>query len=191
MRKFFEIKWKLFEIMRKFFEKISIFDLGRTRYSAAAFIIAVVATFIIAGAWFFQLVIGLIPCELCLAQRIPYYAGIPLAIVLAFFARDPRRSTLARLWLLLLAGLFGYGAGVGVYHAGVEWGFWPGPTTCSGARLPSAGGDLLAAIKRTRVVSCDEVQWRFLGLSMAGYNVLIAGALAAFALWTASKKSNA
>lgn len=163
------------------------FDFNKAPYAAAAYIIAAASALTIAGAWFFQIVLRVIPCELCHYQRIPYYFVIPLAIVLAFFGHDPRRSTLARLWLLLLAAIFIYGAGVGVYHAGVEWGMWPGPTTCSGARSFKISGNLLSAINRTHIVPCDEVQWSFLGISLAGYNALIAGTLAVFALWSASR----
>ena len=65
-------------------------------------------------------------------------------------------------------------AGLGTYHSGVEWGFWQGPTDCTGpvVNLGSAG-DLLSRLDTVKVVRCDEVQWRFLGLSLAGYNVLI------------------
>ena len=65
-------------------------------------------------------------------------------------------------------------AGLGTYHAGVEWGFWQGPTDCTGpvGNLGSAG-DLLERLDTVKVIRCDEVQWRFLGLSLAGYNVLI------------------
>jgi disulfide bond formation protein DsbB len=152
--------------------------------SAAGFIIAAVGAATIAGAWFFQYVIGLVPCPLCLEQRVPYYVAIPLALVLGFLARDPRRSKLARFLLLLVAAILAYGAALGVYHAGIEWKWWTGPITCAGAGLPAGGGgSLLSQMQGTRVVPCDEAQWRFLGLSLAGYNVLIAGALSAFALF--------
>ena len=161
-----------------------ILDLRNASFAAAGYIIAAVAAATIAGAWFFQYVVGLVPCPLCLDQRVPYYVAIPLALVLGFLARDPGRSKLARLLLLALAAILAYGAALGAYHAGVEWGWWPGPATCSGARL-SGGGSILSQLQGTRVVPCDEAQWRFLGLSLAGYNVLIAGALALFALFVA------
>jgi disulfide bond formation protein DsbB len=157
------------------------YDFRNTSISAAAYIIAAVAAATIAGAWFFQYVIGLVPCPLCLDQRVPYYAAIPLALVLGFFAHDQRRSMPARLLLLVIAAILAYGAALGIYHAGVEWGWWPGPVTCSSAHLPG-GGSILSQMQGTRVVPCDEVQWRFLGLSLAGYNALIAGALTLFAL---------
>ena len=152
---------------------------------AAGYIIAAVAAATIAGAWFFQYVIGLVPCPLCLDQRIPYYVAIPLALVLGFFAHDPGRAKLAHLLLLLIAAILAYGAALGAYHAGIEWGWWQGPVTCSSTHLPGGGGSILSQMQGTRVVPCDEAQWRFLGLSLAGYNVLIAGALALFAFFVA------
>ena len=75
-------------------------------------------------------------------------------------------------------------AGLGVYHAGVEWKFWAGPSDCSGPVLDlSKAGSLLDQLDKVKVVRCDEVQWRFLGLSLAGYNVLVSLALAALAGW--------
>ena len=153
--------------------------------SSAAFLIAAVGAATIAGAWYFQLVVGLVPCELCYAQRIPYYVAIPLALLLGFFARDSRRAGLARLLLLLLAAILAYGAGLAVYHAGVEWKWWAGPTTCTSAGT-AAGGSLLSQMQGVRVVPCDVVQWTFLGLSLAGYNALIAGALTLYALFAAA-----
>ncbi len=75
-------------------------------------------------------------------------------------------------------------AGLGTYHAGVEWGFWPGPTECtgSGVNLGNAG-NLLEQLDTVKVIRCDEVQWRFLGISLAGYNVLISLLMAVLALW--------
>ena len=75
-------------------------------------------------------------------------------------------------------------AGLGAYHAGVEWGFWQGPTDCTGpvGNLGSAG-NLLERLDTVKVVRCDEVQWTFLGLSLAGYNVLISLLMAAIAAW--------
>jgi disulfide bond formation protein DsbB len=154
--------------------------------SAAGFVIAAVGAATIAGAWFFQYVIGLVPCPLCLDQRVPYYVAIPLALVLGFLARDPDRLRLARILLLVVAAILAYGAALGVYHAGVEWGWWPGPVTCSGARQ-AGSGSILSQMQAARVVPCDEAQWRFLGLSLAGYNALIAGALVLFALLAAAR----
>jgi len=160
----------------------------RAPYAVAAYVIGGVSALTLAGAWFFQLVLGVLPCPFCLYERIPYYAAVPLALVLAFLARDARRSSFARAWLVLIGALFVFAAGLGAFHAGWEWGFWQGPTTCSSAALPSGGGDLLSAMNRTRVVPCDVVQWSFFGLSLAGYNALISAGLAVVALWSASQK---
>jgi disulfide bond formation protein DsbB len=77
-----------------------------------------------------------------------------------------------------------WNAGLGTYHAGIEWKWWPGPQDCSGP-IDSLGSanDLLRQLESINVVRCDEAAWRFLGLSLAGYNVLISLALAAVAIW--------
>jgi len=150
----------------------------------AAGAITLIAAATIGGAWFFQLVLGIQPCPLCLEQRYAYYLAIPLALVVALAARGgAARPLLAGGFVLLLLVLLA-NAVLGGYHAGVEWGFWPGPTDCSGpiADLGSAGS-LLERLDSVKVVRCDEVQWRFLGLSLAGYNVLISLLMAALALW--------
>ncbi|MEH2510786.1 disulfide bond formation protein DsbB [Nitrobacteraceae bacterium AZCC 1564] len=146
--------------------------------------IAVIAAATIAGAWFFELVLDIRPCPLCLEQRYAYYVAIPLAVLIALGAsRGLSRSLLggglAVLALALLAN-----AVLGGYHAGVEWGFWQGPTDCSGPITDFGNtGNLLDSLNKVKVIRCDEVQWRFLGLSLAGYNVLISLALAAMAAW--------
>ncbi len=134
----------------------------------------------LAGAWFFQLAIGLKPCPLCLEQRYAYYIAIPLAAVVAIASgRVSRRSIAIGFALIALAMLAN--AGLALYHAGVEWGFWPGPTDCSGSVIDLNSGSLLDRIGKVKVVRCDEVQWKFLGLSLAGYNVLISLVIAAIA----------
>ena len=150
--------------------------------STVAFAIAAVAALTLAGAWFFELVLKLEPCPLCLDQRIPYYVAVPLGIVVGLLGNE----RLARLGLALLGLVLLIGAGYGVYHAGIEWGFWQGPAACAGGAATAPAGDILSSLKNTqRVVSCSEAAWRFLGLSLAGYNVLIAGGLAVLALRTA------
>jgi disulfide bond formation protein DsbB len=149
----------------------------------AALAIAGIAVATLAGAWFFELVLGIKPCPLCLEQRYAYYLAIPLGALVAFAAAKdaPRGVLVTGLGLLALAALGN--AGLGAYHAGVEWKFWPGPTDCTGTigDLGSAGS-LLQRLDTVKVVRCDEVQWRFLGLSLAGYNVLISLLMAAIAL---------
>jgi disulfide bond formation protein DsbB len=150
----------------------------------AALAITAIAAATLAGAWFFQLVLDIGPCPLCLEQRYAYYLVIPLGALTALAAgRDaPRILVLAGLAILWVAALGN--AVLGTYHSGVEWGFWQGPTDCTGpiGNLGSAGS-LLERLDTVKVIRCDEVQWRFLGLSLAGYNVLISLSMAAFAAW--------
>jgi disulfide bond formation protein DsbB len=157
---------------------------GANPAMTAALAVAGIAVATLAGAWFFQLVLDIKPCPLCLEQRYAYYLAIPLCALVAFAAAKdaPRGVLVAGLALLALAALGN--AGLGAYHAGVEWKFWQGPTDCTGTigDLGSAGS-LLQRLDTVKVVRCDEVQWRFLGLSLAGYNVLISLLMAAIAAW--------
>jgi len=152
----------------------------------AALGVFILAFATIAGAWVFEWA-GYAPCELCLMQRWAYYAGVPLAaIVIIIAARGPR--WLARAGLALLGLVFIGSMIFGVYHAGVEWGFWPGPTGCTGA-LTKADSmqDFLKQLETTKVVRCDAVAIRILGLSLAGWNAVISAAMAALALLGARK----
>ena len=148
----------------------------------AALAVTVVAAATLAGAWFFQLVLDIRPCPLCLEQRYTYNVVIPLAVLIAIAAaRDaPRAVLVVGLAIVALATLGN--AGLATYHSGVEWGFWKGPTDCTGpiGNLGSAG-NLLQRLDTVKVVRCDEVQWKFLGLSLAGYDVLISLLMAAIA----------
>ena len=151
---------------------------------AASLAVTLIAAATIAGAWFFQLVLEILPCPLCLEQRYAYYLVIPVGALTALAARSgaPRPLLLAGLAILVLATLAN--AGLGTYHSGVEWGFWKGPTDCSGPVINLGNAaDLLSKLDTVKVVRCDEVQWRFLGLSLAGYNVLISLLMAAIAAW--------
>lgn len=161
--------------------------LGRRDLLALALALAALA--IVATAWGFELIGGFVPCRMCLEQRIPYYLGAPLAL-LAFGADRLRLpAILPRLMLVVLAGLFAWGLYVGVYQAGAEWGWWPGPADCSGTRLdamPSAG-DLMANLNKVKAIDCTKPQIRILGLSFAGWNVLTSLGLIAVTLFAAWK----
>jgi disulfide bond formation protein DsbB len=154
----------------------------------AAVLVAAGGAATILGAYFFQYVLGLAPCPLCLDQRIAYYVSIPLAVLVAFAAarEAPRPLLAAGLAVIALAMLFN--AALALFHAGVEWKWWPGPRECSGPIGDlGAGGSLLNQIESISLVRCDDAAWRFLGLSLAGYNVLISLALAAIAAWGAAR----
>lgn len=122
-----------------------------------------------------QYIGGLYPCELCLEQRMAYYIGLPLlAAILLLWNRLP-----LGVWyvaMLAATAIFAWGTYMGGFHAGVEWGFWPGPTACTGL------GDTFSFDQMnnmTPVIGCDVVQFRFLGISLAGYNALISLAIVA------------
>jgi disulfide bond formation protein DsbB len=149
----------------------------------AAFAIAIASAATILGAYFFQYVIGLPPCPLCLQQRIPYYIAIPFSLLLAVAALRGARTSLIRGGLATLAIVLLLGVALGAYHAGVEWKMWAGPTDCTGPISDfGSTGSLLQQMQTTSVVRCDEAAWRFLGLSLAGYNVLISAVLAGLAI---------
>ncbi len=157
---------------------------------AAALAVTVIAAATLSGAWYIQLVLDILPCPLCLEQRYAYYLAVPLGALIAFAAfRDaPRAVLVAGLAVLALAVLAN--AGLGTYHAGVEWGFWKGPTECTGPVLDlGKAGNLLQHLDTVKVIRCDEVQWRFLGISLAGYNVLISLLMAAIAAWGIARLS--
>jgi disulfide bond formation protein DsbB len=156
---------------------------GQNPALMAALAVAAVAAVTLAGAWFFELVLDIVPCPLCLEQRYAYYLAVPLGLLVAVAAAKgaPRGVVMVGLVLLALAALAN--AGLGAYHAGVEWGFWQGPTDCTGPMLDLSKGGLLDNLDKVKVVPCDKVQWRFLGLSLAGYNVLISLLMAAIAAW--------
>jgi len=163
--------------------KPSLFDRIIAEPAAAAAIAAfVVSAATLAGAWFFEYVLKLAPCPLCLEQRIPYHIIIPLSLLLAIAAlvHAPRRLLLVGFAAIAIAACCNIV--LGLYHAGVEWHWWAGPTDCSGPLTDlRAGGSLLDQLHAVHVVRCDEAAWRFLGLSLAGYNVLISIGLAIIA----------
>jgi disulfide bond formation protein DsbB len=142
-----------------------------------ALAILLIAAGTIAGAWAFQ-ALGHAPCELCHKERIPYYAGVALAaLTVALARRGPEK------WLpTAFAGLvliFSSGAGLGAYHSGIEFGFWPGPSDCTGqVDHPGSVTDFLKQLQTVKVVRCDQVSLRVLGLSLAIWNAAISAFLA-------------
>lgn len=147
---------------------------------ATSTLIGAVALATIIGAWIFEFA-GYLPCELCLLQRWAYYAGAPLALILAWF--NPP-------WLkrgLLVFGLLWLGSAVfGVFHSGVEWGWWQGPSSCSGGGGELAFGDGLPDLSKPAVM-CNEAAIRILGLSLAGWNAVVSAALSLLAFHAARK----
>jgi disulfide bond formation protein DsbB len=154
------------------------------RPDLAAMLIVLVGALTIAGFFYFQYVLGYPPCPLCLEQRHPYYFSVPLAALLWLGAGYGASRKVMMLGFFAIAAAMLWGAGLAIYHAGVEWKFWPGPQDCSGP-INALGStrDLMSSLQSIRVVRCDEAAWRFLGISLAGYNVPISLALAAVAVW--------
>jgi disulfide bond formation protein DsbB len=135
----------------------------------------------IGGAWFSELGLGYVPCMLCLWQRFPYYgAALPALAMLALLARPGHDRALG--WLALgLALIFLVSAGLGLYHAGVEWKLWAGPAGCGGRVELTAPSfdDFRKSLNTARVVLCDEAPMRVLGLSFAGWNAVVSLLVAA------------
>lgn len=160
---------------------------GHSAYRTGALVLLLAAASILTALGFEHLG-GLQPCELCLEQRYAYYAGVPLTF-LALVALTAGQQRAAAALFVIVALAFLANAVLGVYHAGVEWHFWPGPAACSGSQaLTTNAGNLLDALKTTNVVRCDQAAWRMFGLSFAGWNV-IASLLIAFLGLRAAKEA--
>ncbi len=159
---------------------------GGVPTAALALLIAALGAATIAGAWGLQFA-GYVPCELCLAERNPYYVGIPLALVTAWFARGAP-SRLPAYAFTILALLFLGSAVLAAYHTGVEWRFWAGPTGCSGAvAQPTSVADFMKELQSVKVVRCDAPALLVFGLSLAAWNVLVSLLLCLLAAWGARR----
>lgn len=151
--------------------------------TGTAILLAIAMAATVGSALGFQHIGGYIPCKLCYEQRIPYYIGAPLMLI-AFGSAWLRLSGIVTRGLLLIGALLMlYGLYLGVYHSGVEWAWWPGPTDC-GVVVdgPSGGtGGVLDAIDTVIPPSCDKAALRILGLSLAGWQAIAALVLGAIA----------
>ena len=135
---------------------------------------------LLGGALGSQYLGGLYPCEMCYWQRWPHGAAILLA-GLAFTA--PAASGRSRALTLLAALAIAISGAIGVYHAGVELGIFEGITTCASTAKAASTADLLKAIMKTPLVRCDQVQFAFVGISMAGWNAILSLGGAAVIAW--------
>jgi len=128
---------------------------------------------------------GLTPCELCVAQRWPYGAAIALTSIALVPAVPPK----ARRVLVGLAGIaFVVTSAIGFYHAGVEMKVFAGPTACTSSTSATTLEDLRRQLLAAPVVRCDEIQWSLFGITLAGYNFIVAAGLAAFSLGVALRR---
>lgn len=124
------------------------------------------------------------PCELCLRERLPWYFLIGLSLIGLVF---PSRWILALIGLTLLVS-----AGLGLHHAGVEQHWWPGPAECtSGSSGAKSVEELKAMLMKEKVVQCDEIAWKLLGLSMAAWNGLVSLIAGAAVLIFAGRRRDA
>ena len=137
---------------------------------------------LLGGALGSQYLGGLYPCEMCYWQRWPHGAAIVLA-ALAFTA--PAASARSRLLILLAALAISVSGAIGLYHAGVELGIFEGFTTCTSTARAATTKDLLDQLMKVPLVRCDQVQWAFLGISMAGWNAILSLGGAALIAWLA------
>ncbi len=152
------------------------------------------ALFLLGAAHAFETFGHMPPCELCLKQREVYWAAAAAGVAILVAARLVPAWPVARIGCGLLALIFFGEMGVAVYHAGVEWKFWPGPAACTGGphvHVTLADLQAFAHGKRFEVVRCDVPAFRFLGLSMAGWNVLFALKLAVLSVWSALTRTSA
>ena len=134
---------------------------------------------LLGGAYASQYVGGLHPCEMCWWQRYPHMVAIALAL-LAFLAKG--NAVTSRLFTILAAIAIAISGAIGLFHAGVEYGWWEGVTAC--ATVAESGGNALDAIMNAPVIRCDVAPWSLFGISLAGFNFLISlsGAVLVFAL---------
>ena len=161
---------------------------NRPLVDQALLIAALSSASLLIGAHLFEAVGGLAPCALCLDQREAHWTGLALSSigVIGGAMLKWRRAAIATAGACALVYLFS--AGLAFYHTGVENHFWPGPATCSGGGPVDLDGGSLADILEQKPAgpSCSEAAWRFLGVSMAGYNLLASAGLFALCLAAAS-----
>ena len=135
------------------------------------------AFIVIATALASEIYGGLIPCALCLKQRVPYYLALPLLTIA--FAYAPKGHLAAHGLMRTVGVIFLFGAGLGIYHAGIEYGMWAGPATCGGGGgLANSTEALFKALESNSMVRCDAPAWTLFGISLAGYNAMVSLAIA-------------
>ncbi|MFJ7355602.1 disulfide bond formation protein B [Phyllobacterium sp. NPDC097923] len=155
--------------------------------TAVFLLLAMIVT--VGSALGFQYIGGYLPCKLCLEQRFPYYAGIPLMALAVLAAAFRWPAALTRMLLALGGILMLIGLGLAVFHSGVEWKFWPGPTDCTAVSMSitTNAGNLLNDMNATHPPACDTAALRVLGLSFAGWNAIASLILALIAFRGAKK----
>jgi disulfide bond formation protein DsbB len=136
---------------------------------------------LLAGAWGSEIWGGLHPCEMCWWQRYGHLAGLAFAVLAVVLGRRMPDRGRSLVWLAAL-GILASGL-IGAYHAGVEAKVFEGFTQCTSAASGGSTEDLLKSIMNAPLIRCDQIQWEFLGLSMAGWNAIISTVFALLILW--------
>jgi disulfide bond formation protein DsbB len=152
-----------------------------TRFAQARLAALLIPAALMAGALGSQYLGGLFPCEMCHWQRWPHYAAIALALIACLIPERPFGRVLVG---MAVAAIFASGL-IGVFHAGVEYRFWPGITRCSAPPSGGSSADLLTQIMATPMIQCDVPQWTLFGISLAGFNAILSilGALGIIFAW--------
>ena len=146
----------------------------------------------LAGAHLFEKVGGLVPCVLCLNQREAHWTALGVATAGLVAARVFRSKLGAAAAVGAVSLVYAVSAGLSFYHTGVEYGYWPGPAICAGGVEIIDIEDLVSSLdQKSDAPSCSDVQWRFLGVSMAGYNLLASAGLFALTLYAALAETRA
>lgn len=150
-----------------------------------ALIVLVISAATLGTAYTSQYVGGLDPCQLCLYQRWPWWG----ALAIAALALVPALTGKAQRLLVLLAGIVLLGGAVlAFYHAGVEYKWWPGPSSCGAGTIPSSFAEMQKSMSKP-IVPCDTPAWTLFGISMAGYNGLMSLAIGLFAVKAAGGRA--
>jgi disulfide bond formation protein DsbB len=140
-----------------------------SRAEAGRLLALLLPTALLGGAFAFQYIGGLYPCEMCWWQRYPHAAAIILG-ALAFTA--PATSRRSRNLVLLAALAIAISGLIGVYHAGVELKIFEGFTTCTSTAKAASTQELLKQLMKVPLIRCDQIQWSLFGISMAGWNAI-------------------
>lgn len=144
---------------------------------------------VLAGAHAFERIGGLAPCLLCLEQREVHWTALTIALITLVATQIIKADRVMAAGLVGLTVAYIFSTWVAGFHAGVEWGLWPGPAACSGAGVsaaPVSGDDILHSLNNPKPLAgppCEVAAWRLFGLSMAGYNVLISLSMAALSAY--------
>jgi disulfide bond formation protein DsbB len=155
-----------------------------TRLARAKLLAVLVPAALLAGAYGSEIWGGLFPCEMCWWQRYAHFAAIAAALLAFACARLPDRGR-SFVWLAALAILTS--GGIGAYHAGVEADIFEGFTQCTAPARGSAA-DMLTSILDAPLVRCDDIQFEFLGISMAGWNAILSIGFALVILWLSAAR---